>query len=134
MTYDIRMESITCEVCGSKVKRYNWLKHVQTKTHKKKAKDEDLTHLAGSWIGNNAGNVRLLEVLICLRGRMRRAIGALTEINGGLRRTTKARRRSMMNERMRRRNTILEYAMRETDCLTCRCRVRKCKWRRHTVY
>ena len=47
MTYDIRLEIITCKVCGSKVKRYNWLKHLKTKTHKKKAKAEDLTHLAG---------------------------------------------------------------------------------------
>ena len=46
MTYCFRMEIIHCEVCGSKVKRYNWLKHLQTKAHKRKGKDEDLTHLA----------------------------------------------------------------------------------------
>ena len=43
MTYHFRMEIIHCEVCGSKVKGDKcWLKQLQTKTHKKKAKDEDL--------------------------------------------------------------------------------------------
>ena len=55
MTYHFRMEIIHCEVCGSKVKRYNWLKHLETKTHKRKAKDEDLTHLAGVLDWNQCG-------------------------------------------------------------------------------
>ena len=86
----------------------------------------------GLWVGNDVGNVRLVEVLICLRKGMRRAINALTAIKGGLR-TAKQRRRSVTNERTRRKNTERNYAMREVHCLTCGCKVRKCKWGRHIL-
>ena len=68
MTYDIRMQIITCEVCGSKVKRYNWLKHLQTKTHKKKANDEDRTHLAGVMDWKQCGKCKAPRSLDMFKG------------------------------------------------------------------
>ena len=50
---------------------------------------------------------------------MRHVIVALTEIKGGQKEEKKEYNK--------------EYAMREIDCLTCGCRVRKCKWRRHLL-
>ena len=61
--------------------------------------------------GNDAGNVRLIEVLICVRERITRAIDALTEIQGGLRRTLKGRRSSVTNEKDEKKEYNKEYAM-----------------------
>ena len=36
------MEIIECKVCGSKVKKWQWEKHLETKTHKSKIKDGEL--------------------------------------------------------------------------------------------
>lgn len=41
------MDTIESEVCESTIERYNWLKHLQRKKHKKEVKDEELTQLAG---------------------------------------------------------------------------------------
>lgn len=42
------------------------------------------------------------------------------------------RKRIVMNERMRRKKDYdKEFAMRKVVCLTCGCRVRKCKWGSH---
>ena len=103
----IRMEIIACEVCGSKIKRYNWLKHLQTKKHKKEAKDEDLTHLAGVGNSKRCWKCQADRNPDMFKGKgMRRAIDALNEIKGGLRRSAKERRRRVTNERMRRKNAI----------------------------
>ena len=49
MACHIGLGIIACKVCGSKFKRYNLLKHLQTKHKypKKEAKDERLRHLTG---------------------------------------------------------------------------------------
>ena len=127
------MEIIACEVCGSKIKRYNWLKHLQTKKHKKEAKDEDLTNLAG-----------VVDWKRCWKCQAHRSLDMFKEGNETCNRCLDRNKRWAEKNREREKKKRVErkdekkeynkaYGMSQVDCLTCGCRVGKCKWGRHIL-
>ena len=133
MTHHFRMEIIVCEVCVSKIKRYNWLKHLQTTKHKKEAKEEDLTHLAG-----------IVNWKRCWKCQARRSLDMFKEGNETCNRCLDQNRRWAEKNRKRekkkrdgrkdeKKEYNKEYGMRQVVCLTCGCWVRKCKWGRHIL-
>ena len=136
MTYDIRMETIICEVCGSKVKRYNWLRHLQTKTRKKKAKDEDLTHLAGVMDWKQCGKSKAHRSLDMFEGENETCNRCLDQNKGWAEKNHDSQKKKRDEREDEKKEYNKEYAMREIsiiDCLTCGCRVLKCKWRGHIL-
>ena len=80
----------------------------------------------GFWTGNKAENVRLIEVLICLRKGMSRNETCNSYFDRNKRWAEKNRERDKKKhdeQKEEKKEYNKEYAMRETDCLTCGCRV-----------
>ena len=133
MTYHFRMDFFHCEVCGSKVKRYNWLNHLQTKTHKRKAKDEDLADLAGVLDWNQCGKCEAHRSLDMFKEGNETCNRCLDRNKRWAEKNREREKKKRDEQKEEKKECNQEYAMRETDCLTCGCRVRKCKWRRHIL-
>ena len=128
------MEIIDCKVCGSKVKKSQWNKHLETKKHKSKSsgEEEEVEIIIDSkkcrkclanrkldmYLGDNA------TCNVCLDGWKKWAgknEDKVREIN----KRYKDEHKDEINEYNK------EYSLREVDCLICGCKVRKCKWARH---
>ena len=120
MTYHIRMEIIHREVCGTIIKRHNWVKHLRTKKHKKETKDGDLTHLAEVFDWKRCWKCHAHRSLDTLKGgneTCNRCLGG----NKTWAENHKKEKKKGDGRKDEKKEYNKEYAIREVVCLTCGC-------------
>ena len=130
------MEIIECKVCGSKVKKWQWEKHLETKTHKSKIKDGELVEdvvIEIDW--KRCRKCRSHRSLDMYSGENATCNKCLDSWHDWANRNPEKRKEGNKKywdeHKEEKRKYNEEYRKFEIDCEVCGCKIKKSNWARH---